>query len=111
MTFRTRPIFLIQFINSFFQSNLKFCISSRWSGCLHREFYSTPDLRMHQAQLKFLAPKIHRSQEDVNTINFRNSSKSALPNPSLPPSQISLIDDSATIYDNMAHIRQIKGTK
>ncbi|CAG5102090.1 Similar to Shank3: SH3 and multiple ankyrin repeat domains protein 3 (Rattus norvegicus) [Cotesia congregata] len=46
---------------------------------LHRDFHSTPDLNI-QGQSSALAPKGHRSQEDVNAL-----SRNGLPPPNHPP--------------------------
>ncbi|XP_023289608.1 SH3 and multiple ankyrin repeat domains protein 3 isoform X2 [Orussus abietinus] len=86
---------------------------------LHRDFHSTPDLNM-QVQSSSLVTKGHRSQEDVNTQLPRN----ALPPPNHPPppppvGQVVKVNIGATVpdvvtpasvYDNMAHIQQVKGT-
>ncbi|XP_053999951.1 SH3 and multiple ankyrin repeat domains protein 2 isoform X5 [Hylaeus anthracinus] len=84
---------------------------------LHRDFHSTPDLNM-QAQSSVLAPKGHRSQEDVNALNGRNG----LPPPNHPPppppvgqvvkvnvgANVPDVVTPASVYDNMAHIQQVK---
>lgn len=85
---------------------------------LHRDFHSTPDLNV-QAQSSILAPKGHRSQEDVNALNGRNG----LPPPNHPPppppvgqvvkvnvgANVPDVVTPASVYDNMAHIQQVKG--
>ncbi|XP_029055032.1 protein shank isoform X6 [Osmia bicornis bicornis] len=84
---------------------------------LHRDFHSTPDLNV-QAQSSILAPKGHRSQEDVNALNGRNG----LPPPNHPPppppvgqvvkvnvgANVPDVVTPASVYDNMAHIQQVK---
>ncbi|XP_044018295.1 uncharacterized protein LOC122859028 isoform X8 [Aphidius gifuensis] len=84
---------------------------------LHREFHSTPDLNI-QGQSSFIGAKGHRSQEDVNGIISRN----CLPPPNHPPppppvGQVIKVNIGATptdaitpasVYDNMAHIQQVK---
>lgn len=86
---------------------------------LHRDFHSTPDLNV-QVQSSILAPKGHRSQEDVNALNGRNG----LPPPNHPPppppvgqvvkvnvgANVPDVVTPASVYDNMAHIQQVKGT-
>lgn len=66
-----------------------------------------------------MAPKGHRSQEDVNALASRNG----LPPPNHPPppppvGQVIKVNVGATagdvvtpasVYDNMAHIQQVKG--
>ncbi|XP_043466953.1 SH3 and multiple ankyrin repeat domains protein 3 isoform X4 [Leptopilina heterotoma] len=102
-----------------FQLNSELCILNglRESLDLHRDFHSTPDLNI-QAQSTCLAPKCHRSQEDVSMMTFFNK----YPPPSHPPppppvdqlsnlnttSNASDINNSASVYDNMAHIQQVK---
>lgn len=85
---------------------------------LHRDFHSTPDLNV-QVQSSILAPKGHRSQEDVNALNGRNG----LPPPNHPPppppvgqvvkvnvgANVPDVVTPASVYDNMAHIQQVKG--
>lgn len=87
---------------------------------LHRDFHSTPDLNV-QLQSSVLAPKGHRSQEDVNALNGRNG----LPPPNHPPppppvgqvikvnvgANVPDLVTTASVYDNMAHIQQVKGTR
>uniref|UniRef100_V9IDT4 PDZ domain-containing protein n=1 Tax=Apis cerana TaxID=7461 RepID=V9IDT4_APICE len=84
---------------------------------LHRDFHSTPDLNV-QVQSSILAPKGHRSQEDVNALNGRNG----LPPPNHPPppppvgqvvkvnvgANVPDVVTPASVYDNMAHIQQVK---
>ncbi|KAI4475796.1 hypothetical protein M0804_014077 [Polistes exclamans] len=84
---------------------------------LHRDFHSTPDLNI-QAQSSILVPKGHRSQEDVNAVNGRNG----LPPPNHPPppppvgqvvkvnvgANVPDVVTPASVYDNMAHIQQVK---
>nr|XP_031839778.1 protein shank isoform X5 [Nomia melanderi] len=84
---------------------------------LHRDFHSTPDLNV-QVQSSILAPKGHRSQEDVNAMNGRNG----LPPPNHPPppppvgqvvkvnvgANVPDVVTPASVYDNMAHIQQVK---
>ncbi|XP_012252279.2 protein shank isoform X7 [Athalia rosae] len=84
---------------------------------LHRDFHSTPDLNM-QAQSYILVSKGHRSQEDVNALANRN----ALPPPNHPPppppigqvikvnigASASDVVTPASVYDNIAHIQQVK---
>lgn len=84
---------------------------------LHRDFHSTPDLNVQSSSL--LAPKGHRSQEDVNALNGRNG----LPPPNHPPppppvgqvvkvnvgANVPDVVTPASVYDNMAHIQQVKG--
>ncbi|XP_017884207.1 SH3 and multiple ankyrin repeat domains protein 3 isoform X2 [Ceratina calcarata] len=84
---------------------------------LHRDFHSTPDLNV-QAQSSILAPKGHRSQEDVNALNGRNG----LPPPNHPPppppvgqvvkvnvgANVPDVVTPASVYDNMTHIQQVK---
>ncbi|KAJ8679671.1 hypothetical protein QAD02_015458 [Eretmocerus hayati] len=97
---------------------------------LHRDFHSTPDLNVQAAAaaaaaaaanggvVMGLGPKGHRSQEDVNAALGRNG----LPPPNHPPppppvGQLVKVNvgavapDSTTpasVYDNMAHIQQVK---
>ncbi|XP_020279553.1 SH3 and multiple ankyrin repeat domains protein 2-like isoform X7 [Pseudomyrmex gracilis] len=85
---------------------------------LHRDFHSTPDLNVQVQSSSILAPKCHRSQEDVNAINGRNG----LPPPNHPPppppvGQVVKVNvgpnmpdvvTPASVYDNMAHIQQVK---
>lgn len=87
---------------------------------LHRDFHSTPDLNI-QGQSSILAPKGHRSQEDVNALPGRNG----LPPPNHPPppppvgqvikvnigANVPDVVTPASVYDNMAHIQQVKGKK
>ncbi|XP_015118362.1 SH3 and multiple ankyrin repeat domains protein 2 isoform X6 [Diachasma alloeum] len=84
---------------------------------LHRDFHSTPDLNI-QGQSAILAPKGHRSQEDVNALGGRNG----LPPPNHPPppppvgqvikvnigANVPDVVTPASVYDNMAHIQQVK---
>ncbi|XP_031782124.1 protein shank isoform X9 [Nasonia vitripennis] len=90
---------------------------------LHRDFHSTPDLNV-QAQIGVgggaasLFPKGHRSQEDVNAALGRNG----LPPPNHPPppppvgqvvkvnvgAPVPDVVTPASVYDNMAHIQQVK---
>ncbi|XP_033224258.1 uncharacterized protein LOC117177559 isoform X2 [Belonocnema kinseyi] len=84
---------------------------------LHRDFHSTPDLNV-QAQVACMVPKGHRSQEDVNFLTGRN----ALPPPNHPPppppvgqvikvnvgANVPDVVTPASVYDNMAHIQQVK---
>ncbi|XP_015593339.1 SH3 and multiple ankyrin repeat domains protein 1 isoform X3 [Cephus cinctus] len=84
---------------------------------LHRDFHSTPDLNI-QVQSSVLVPKGHRSQEDVNALTNRN----ALPPPNHPPppppvgqvikvnvgANVPDVVTPASVYDNMAHIQQVK---
>ncbi|XP_011306793.1 SH3 and multiple ankyrin repeat domains protein 2 isoform X4 [Fopius arisanus] len=84
---------------------------------LHRDFHSTPDLNI-QGQSAVLAPKGHRSQEDVNALGGRNG----LPPPNHPPppppvgqvikvnigANVPDVVTPASVYDNMAHIQQVK---
>lgn len=84
---------------------------------LHRDFHSTPDLNI-QGQSSALAPKGHRSQEDVNAL-----SRNGLPPPNHPPppppvgqvikvnvgANVPDVVTPASVYDNMAHIQQVKG--
>lgn len=72
-----------------------------------------------QVQSSVLAPKGHRSQEDVNALNGRNG----LPPPNHPPppppvgqvvkvnvgANVPDVVTPASVYDNMAHIQQVKG--
>ncbi|XP_057332508.1 SH3 and multiple ankyrin repeat domains protein 2-like isoform X8 [Microplitis mediator] len=83
---------------------------------LHRDFHSTPDLNI-QGQSSALAPKGHRSQEDVNAL-----SRNGLPPPNHPPppppvgqvikvnvgANVPDVVTPASVYDNMAHIQQVK---
>lgn len=69
-------------------------------------------------QSSILAPKGHRSQEDVNALNGRNG----LPPPNHPPppppvgqvvkvnvgANVPDVVTPASVYDNMAHIQQVK---
>ncbi|XP_046745293.1 SH3 and multiple ankyrin repeat domains protein 3 isoform X7 [Diprion similis] len=85
---------------------------------LHRDFHSTPDLNI-QAHSYIIVPKGHRSQEDVNVLASRN----ALPPPNHPPppppvgqvvkvnvgtSASDVVTPTASVYDNIAHIQQVK---
>ncbi|XP_046481335.1 SH3 and multiple ankyrin repeat domains protein 2 isoform X7 [Neodiprion pinetum] len=85
---------------------------------LHRDFHSTPDLNI-QAHSYIIVPKGHRSQEDVNVLASRN----ALPPPNHPPppppvgqvvkvnvgtSASDVVTPAASVYDNIAHIQQVK---
>lgn len=84
---------------------------------LRRNFHSTPDLNV-QAQGPLLG-KGHRSQEDVNAI------RNGLPPPTHPPppppvGQVVKVNvgasptpeaTPASVYDNMAHIQQVKGSQ
>lgn len=86
---------------------------------LHRDFHSTPDLNVQVQSSSLLAPKGHRSQEDVNVLNGRNG----LPPPNHPPppppvgqvvkvnvgANVPDVVTPASVYDNMAHIQQVKG--
>jgi hypothetical protein len=86
---------------------------------LHRDFHSTPDLNVQVQSSSLLAPKCHRSQEDVNALNGRNG----LPPPNHPPppppvgqvvkvnigANVPDVVTPASVYDNMAHIQQVKG--
>ncbi|XP_014481253.1 PREDICTED: SH3 and multiple ankyrin repeat domains protein 2 isoform X2 [Dinoponera quadriceps] len=85
---------------------------------LHRDFHSTPDLNVQVQSSSLLAPKGHRSQEDVNALNGRNG----LPPPNHPPppppvgqvvkvnvgANVPDVVTPASVYDNMAHIQQVK---
>ncbi|XP_066603694.1 SH3 and multiple ankyrin repeat domains protein 2 isoform X2 [Prorops nasuta] len=84
---------------------------------LHRDFHSTPDLNI-QGQPSIFVSKGHKSQEDVNLLNGRNG----LPPPNHPPppppvGQVVKVNvgpnapdvvTTASVYDNMAHIQQVK---
>lgn len=86
---------------------------------LHRDFHSTPDLNVQAQSSSALVPKSHRSQEDVNALNGRNG----LPPPNHPPppppvgqvvkvnvgANVPDVVTPASVYDNMAHIQQVKG--
>lgn len=86
---------------------------------LHRDFHSTPDLNVQAQSSSLIAPKCHRSQEDVNALNGRNG----LPPPNHPPppppvgqvvkvnvgANVPDVVTPASVYDNMAHIQQVKG--
>ncbi|XP_011880377.1 PREDICTED: uncharacterized protein LOC105568913 isoform X2 [Vollenhovia emeryi] len=100
------------------QSRVRFIGGSSGGSDLHRDFHSTPDLNV-QAQSSFLlAPKCHRSQEDINALNGRNG----LPPPNHPPppppvgqvvkvnvgANVPDVVTPASVYDNMAHIQQVK---
>ncbi|XP_014207716.1 SH3 and multiple ankyrin repeat domains protein 3 isoform X7 [Copidosoma floridanum] len=85
---------------------------------LHRDFHSTPDLNVQAAQATHqgLASKGHRSQEDVNAM------RNGLPPPNHPPppppvgqvvkvnvnAPVTDAPTPASVYDNMAHIQQVK---
>lgn len=85
---------------------------------LHRDFHSTPDLNVQVQSSSLLAPKCHRSQEDVNALSGRNG----LPPPNHPPppppvgqvvkvnvgANVPDVVTPASVYDNMAHIQQVK---
>lgn len=100
------------------QSRVRFFGGLGGGSDLHRDFHSTPDLNV-QAQSSTLAPKGHRSQEDVNALNGRNG----LPPPNHPPppppvgqvvkvnvgANVPDVVTPASVYDNMAHIQQVKG--
>lgn len=115
MSLRIRPT-SARVTNTELKLNSELCILNglRESLDLHRDFHSTPDLNL-QTQSTCLAPKCHRSQEDVSMITFFNK----YPPPSHPPppppvdqlnttSNTSDINNSASVYDNMAHIQQVK---
>lgn len=103
-----------------FQSNsrVRFFGGLGGGSDLHRDFHSTPDLNA-QAQAACMVPKGHRSQEDVNSLTGRN----ALPPPNHPPppppvgqvikvnvgANVHDVVTPASVYDNMAHIQQVKG--
>ena len=115
-------IFFLTWLNIFphLQSNarVRFFGGPGGGSDLHRDFHSTPDLNIQNQSV--LAPKGHRSQEDVNAVNARN----ALPPPNHPPppppvGQVVKVNVGAnasdvvtptSVYDNMAHIQQVKGS-
>lgn len=84
---------------------------------LRRNFHSTPDLNVQAQGGGPLMAKGHRSQEDVN------AARNGLPPPTHPPppppvGQVVKVNVGATptpeatpasVYDNMAHIQQVKG--
>ena len=99
---------------------------------LHRDFHSTPDLNVQAAgggvhvgpASAGLAPKGHRSQEDVNAATAAGGlGRNGLPPPNHPPppppvGQVVKVNvgapapdvvTPASVYDNMAHIQQVKG--
>ncbi|XP_070151300.1 protein shank isoform X7 [Polyergus mexicanus] len=100
------------------QSKVRFFGGLGGGSDLHRDFHSTPDLNVQAQSSSLLAPKCHRSQEDVNTLNGRNG----LPPPNHPPppppvgqvikvnvgANVPDVVTPASVYDNMAHIQQVK---
>ncbi|KAL0102078.1 hypothetical protein PUN28_018551 [Cardiocondyla obscurior] len=100
------------------QSRVRFFGGLGGGSDLHRDFHSTPDLNVQAQSSSLLAPKCHRSQEDVNALNGRNG----LPPPNHPPppppvGQVVKVNvgpnvpdvvTPASVYDNMAHIQQVK---
>ncbi|XP_018043940.1 PREDICTED: uncharacterized protein LOC108684226 isoform X4 [Atta colombica] len=100
------------------QSRVRFFGGLSGGSDLHRDFHSTPDLNMQAQSSSLLAPKCHRSQEDVNALNGRNG----LPPPNHPPppppvgqvvkvnvgANVPDVVTPASVYDNMAHIQQVK---
>lgn len=103
------------------QSKVRFFGGLGGGSDLHRDFHSTPDLNVQAQSSSLLAPKCHRSQEDVNALNGRNG----LPPPNHPPppppvgqvikmnvgANVPDVVTPASVYDNMAHIQQVKGNK
>lgn len=103
------------------QSKVRFFGGLGGGSDLHRDFHSTPDLNVQVQSSSLLAPKCHRSQEDVNALNGRNG----LPPPNHPPppppvgqvikvnvgANVPDVVTPASVYDNMAHIQQVKGNK
>jgi len=101
------------------QSRVRFFGGLSGGSDLHRDFHSTPDLNVQAQSSSLLAPKCHRSQEDVNALNGRNG----LPPPNHPPppppvgqvvkvnvgANVPDVVTPASVYDNMAHIQQVKG--
>ncbi|XP_071642300.1 uncharacterized protein Prosap isoform X5 [Temnothorax longispinosus] len=100
------------------QSRVRFFGGLGGGSDLHRDFHSTPDLNVQAQASSLLAPKCHRSQEDVNALNGRNG----LPPPNHPPppppvgqvvkmnvgANVPDVVTPASVYDNMAHIQQVK---
>ncbi|KAL6438066.1 hypothetical protein ACFW04_004368 [Cataglyphis niger] len=100
------------------QSKVRFFGGLGGGSDLHRDFHSTPDLNVQVQSSSLLAPKCHRSQEDVNALNGRNG----LPPPNHPPppppvgqvikvnvgANVPDVVTPASVYDNMAHIQQVK---
>ncbi|XP_011051180.1 PREDICTED: SH3 and multiple ankyrin repeat domains protein 1 isoform X6 [Acromyrmex echinatior] len=100
------------------QSRVRFFGGLGGGSDLHRDFHSTPDLNVQAQSSSLLAPKCHRSQEDVNALNGRNG----LPPPNHPPppppvgqvvkvnvgANVPDVVTPASVYDNMAHIQQVK---
>ncbi|XP_072757291.1 uncharacterized protein Prosap isoform X6 [Anoplolepis gracilipes] len=100
------------------QSKVRFFGGLGGGSDLHRDFHSTPDLNVQAQSSTLLAPKCHRSQEDVNALNGRNG----LPPPNHPPppppvgqvikmnvgANVPDVVTPASVYDNMAHIQQVK---
>ncbi|XP_011347295.1 uncharacterized protein LOC105285057 isoform X2 [Ooceraea biroi] len=100
------------------QSRVRFFGGLGGGSDLHRDFHSTPDLNVQAQSSSLLAPKCHRSQEDVNALNGRNG----LPPPNHPPppppvgqvvkvnigANVPDVVSPASVYDNMAHIQQVK---
>ncbi|XP_029680568.1 protein shank isoform X4 [Formica exsecta] len=100
------------------QSKVRFFGGLGGGSDLHRDFHSTPDLNVQAQSSSLLAPKCHRSQEDVNALNGRNG----LPPPNHPPppppvgqvikmnvgANVPDVVTPASVYDNMAHIQQVK---
>lgn len=103
------------------QSKVRFFGGLGGGSDLHRDFHSTPDLNVQAQSSSLLAPKCHRSQEDVNALSGRNG----LPPPNHPPppppvgqvikvnvgANVPDVVTPASVYDNMAHIQQVKGKK
>ncbi|XP_012535098.1 protein shank isoform X7 [Monomorium pharaonis] len=100
------------------QSRVRFFGGVGGGSDLHRDFHSTPDLNVQAQSSSLLAHKYHRSQEDVNALNGRNG----LPPPNHPPppppvgqvikvnvgANVPDVVTPASVYDNMAHIQQVK---
>ncbi|XP_025266569.1 protein shank isoform X5 [Camponotus floridanus] len=100
------------------QSKVRFFGGLGGGSDLHRDFHSTPDLNVQVQSSSLLAPKCHRSQEDVNALSGRNG----LPPPNHPPppppvgqvvkvnvgANVPDVVTPASVYDNMAHIQQVK---